>query len=588
MSMMLLERKHGNKYYKLLNILTDVNFLIKAYNSIKSKPGNITRGNDYETLDGISLEYFQKVSNDIKQNKFKFKPGRVVKIPKKDPNKYRQLTIISPRDKIVQKAILMILQSIWEPIFSDKSHGFRPNRSTHTALANIYLTGNRFSWVIQGDLIKCFDNIPHEIIMREIQKRIGDPALIALLWKFLRAGYTIDKKYVKGTIGVPQGSILSPFLANVVLDLFDKYMEKYIKNFNIGKTRKVSREYNKLIYYLRRAKDQNDFKEIKRINQLIKTMASVDYMDTKFKRLNYIRYADDFVILVSGSLNDAKHIKLNAKEFLRSHCEAELNDEKTLITNIMDNKFEFLGADIRKPRRTNITTIRNGVDLRIVPRIFVNAPIYKLIQKLIDTGFIRRDKAGKIWPLSYNKIVNLSHYEIIKFYNSKINGIVNYYSFASNRPKLQRILYYLQFSCAYTLATKYKSTMPKMFQKFGNSLKDKETDIKLNLYNSLKVTHYFNKTLISDPFQNMNISWSNKITQKTFGQTCKICGTTTQLEAHHLRKVADIRHLMRTSNSTYAKWIGATNRKQIIICKYHHQLLHKGQLTPADLKKLYS
>ena len=316
------------------------------------------------------------------------------------------------------------------------------------------------------------------------------------------------------------------------------------------------------------------------------------------------RYADDFVVLISGNLNESKHVKLNIKEFLKTHCGAALNDEKTTITNIMDNKFEFLGADIRKSKRSNFTMNRLNSKMKINPRLLINAPIYKLVQRLIEAGFIRRDKLGKIWPLSYNKIINLTHYEIIKFYNSKINGILNYYSFASNRPKLQRILYYLQLSCAYTLATKYKSSAPKMFKLFGKTLKDPETDITLTgIYKPLKVIHYFSNSPLKDPLETLNITWSNKLTQSTFNQVCKLCGSITNLESglrpnplppkggrgsHHLRKVKDIRHIMRTGNLTYEKWIGATNRKQVALCQYHHKLLHKGQLTASELRKLYS
>ena len=134
----------GDRYFKLMDILSDKDFLIRAYNEIKSNPGNITKGSDNETLDEVNESYFENLSRELKTGKFKFRPGRVVLIPKKN-GKFRTLTIVPPRDKIVQKAMTIVLQTIWEPCFSDSSHEFRPNRSTHSALKPIYLKGDNYN-----------------------------------------------------------------------------------------------------------------------------------------------------------------------------------------------------------------------------------------------------------------------------------------------------------------------------------------------------------------------------------------------------------------------------------------------------------
>lgn len=352
---------------------------------------------------------------------------------------------------------------------------------------------------------------------------------------------------------MPQGGLISPFLANIVLDLFDKYMYKYINRLNTGKTRKRNPAYNRLMYHLRKAKATNNKTEYKKIRETMMALPSITNMDPNYKRMEYIRYADDFVILVSGSLNDAKLIKANIKEFLSSHCGATLSEEKTIITNLRDNKFEFLGADIRVKKRSTFLFMRKNTRVRIVDRLLINAPMSKLINKLLEAKFIRRNQLGDILPLSQGKLVNLDHYSIINFYNSKINGIVNYYSFASNRSKLQRILYYLQSSCAYTLAEKYKTSAPQIYQKYGKRLMDPITKKGLNIYNTLKVTHKFNITKSLDPplLKLLDITWSGRITQSNFNKTCKLCDSTYKIEMHHLRKVADIRHKMRTGNSTY-------------------------------------
>nr|WPM94723.1 hypothetical protein [Ceratocystis fimbriata] len=579
------ECKLGSKYYKLMDIIANKEFLINAYNSIRSNPGNMTRGADNETLDEINEKYFNDIAMELKTGKFKFRPGRVVLIPKKD-GKFRTLTIVSPRDKIIQKAITMVLQAIWEPLFHDSSHGFRPNRSTHSALKEIFLKGDNYNWVIQGDITKCFDNIPHKSIRKAVSEHIGDMALLQLINKWLKAGRIIDKRLARHKEkGVPQGGVLSPLISNIVLHSLDEYMANYKNKFETGKLRKRNPEYAKLIYKRRVTKDPNIAAEL---TKKIRNTPSVISMDPNFKRIMYIRYADDFVVLTSSSKNEVIHIKNNIKDILKNKCGSELNDEKTTITNIRQT-FDFLGARIRKPLNNNFLVNRKGSRIKVQTRMLVLAPIEELIDKLVKTGFAYKDKNGDVLPQAYNALINMDHYSIITFYNSKINGLLNYYSFATNYNRLRFILWNLQASCAMTLGAKYKKSMRAIFSQFGKNLVDPETDRGLNLPKNMKVRHNFNnKDTKVDPFKNLELTWSGKLTETTFGKGCSICGSNTDLEMHHIRKVADVRHKMRTGTSTYAEWIGATKRKQIPLCQYHHQMLHKGQLSYHELKLITS
>lgn len=579
----------NDKYYNLLPIITDKNFLIESYNRIKSNPGNMTKGTDSITLDGINEEYFIKLSKELKSGKFNFKPGRSVDIPKKEPGKFRTLIVMSPRDKIVQRALTTLLTLIFDPLFSTHSHGFRPGKSTHTALANIYLKGSRFNWVIQGDIHKCFDEIPHKIIINEISKKLGDPALINLIRKYLQAGFILNGKIVKPTKGTPQGGILSPLLANIVLDVFDKYLEKYTERYKKGIKKRTNPEYQRLMNKLNSINNKRilnkitNKEEYQECRRLVKSSSSVIHKDDSFRRMMFVRYADDFVILVNGPLNEAKLIKLHIKEFIKTHCGLNLNEDKTTITNI-SKKWYFLGAEIVKPIRTNFEVARGNSKMRITKRMFIKAPIDKLINKLLEQGFIRRNKLGELYPLHKGNLINLDHYSIISFYSSKIRGIVNYYSFASNYNRLRWIIWHLQSSCAYTLAAKFKTTNLKIFKKYGKRLTCPETEVGLWWPDHLKATHIFrNKSDLADPFKLLEISWSSKLTTNTFNKVCVLCSSSQGLEMHHLRKVADVRYKMRTGNSTFEQWIGASTRKQIPLCKYHHIELHKGNLNPADI-----
>jgi len=329
----------------------------------------------------------------------------------------------------------------------------------------------------------------------------------------------------------------------------------------------------------------------------LRTINSNDRLDPNFKRgpldlgssrsLEYIRYADDFVILVTGSIHEATHIKNNIKEFLKKNCGLELNSEKTVITNIADNKWSFLGAEIVKLRKSP-SFLRVGRIGKAVGtcRLLIKAPIDKLLEKLIKAGFIRRNAQSNLLPKMHGSIINLDHADILSYYNSKIRGLLNFYSFASNRNKLGRILWLLRASCALTLARKYKlRTMRKTFFRFGERLKCPDTDQEIYIPKSLRVLHNYNKSLSSlFPDAIINQSWADKLTQTSFGKVCVICGTSSDIEMHHVRSVKNVRNKYLSKETvSVARLIGAIRRKQIPLCSYHHQLYHKGELSYQDI-----
>lgn len=212
-------------------------------------------------------------------------------------------------------------------------------------------------------------------------------------------------------------------------------MEKFTRGFETGKLIRRNPVYRNLIY--KRRVEKNITKKLE-LTKLIRKTPSVINMDPNYKRVMYIRYADDFVVLLSSSKKEAMRIKNNIKDILKNKCGSELNDDKTMITNLKHG-FEFLGASIRKPRRGNFLVSRNNLKIRVQTRMLMLAPIDKLIDKLIQNQFAYRDMKGKPVPQAYNALINQDHYTIISFYNSKISGILNYYSFVTNFNRLRYI-----------------------------------------------------------------------------------------------------------------------------------------------------
>ena len=273
-------------------------------------------------------------------------------------------------------------------------------------------------------------------------------------------------------MGLPQGSPLSPILANVVLHEFDQYvMEELKPNFEKGKIRRYNPEYDKLSKIIRRKTTTPQL--VKKAMLKRRTMSNKmgDPMDPNFKRLMYVRYADDFVLLVIGSYNEAEEIRNKNAEVLHDRCKATLNMDKSIITQLTDG-FHFLGADIHKHKDNSVHMVDtksiydNKYKRRIPLRLFIKAPINKIIQKLVDNGFARRNSKKIILAKGRTNLVLFDFYTIISFYNSKINGILNAYGFAGNISSLHRVFRILRQSCALTLALKFKlRTMKKAFEK---------------------------------------------------------------------------------------------------------------------------
>ena len=228
----------------------------------------------------------------MKDESFTFKPGRRVQIPKADSPKTRPLTIAPPRDKIVQEVMRMILEAIFEPIFSNNSHGFRPNRSSHTALKQVKTQFGAVTNIIEGDISKCFDSFEHKVLISLIERKVSDTRFIQLIWKALKAGY-MEFHQKNSLIGSPQGSIISPILANIYLNELDRYVEKLKSKYEKGVFAIRNPQYRKLEYLRGKANKMGDYELGARYLKDMQRIKSRLADDPGFRRIYYVRYADD-------------------------------------------------------------------------------------------------------------------------------------------------------------------------------------------------------------------------------------------------------------------------------------------------------
>lgn len=470
--------------------LYDKSFLIDSYYKIKSNSGNMTEEVSKETLDGISNSWLNDTIDSLKKRNFKFNPIKQIFISKANGG-VRMLGIPSPIDQILQQAYKTILESSYEDIFLNYSHGFRPNKSTHTAIYEVRKWSGTI-WMIEGDIKGFFDNIDHHFLCSLLKKRIKDKNLIDFFWKMVRAGYVSNGQYKCNNLGVPQGgSIISPLLSNVYLHEFDLFMDSIIKEYSEKKRKPYEYEILK--------------KETKQYySNEIMYQKNISSVKNDFHRgiiIRYNRYADNWVVGITGPLTLAEEIKEKIHFFLKNELKLTLNLEKIKISNLIKDKVYYLGFEIYRYskswslfRKIKIKSVSNK-GKSINQRIIINFPKAKLINKLIEHGFATSIKK----PKSITKWIFLTPGEIISKYNYVTRGLINYYHMVDNKNLFNHIIWILKFSAAFTLARKLNVSPAKIFKKFGKNLSvplDKKKYVNFFSPNSLKI----NKRIIINNF----------------------------------------------------------------------------------------
>ena len=581
------------KFERLYRILFNEELFYVAYQKIASNGGSTTKGSDGRSIDEMSLARIETLIASLKDESYQPHPSRRVHIPKKN-GKTRPLGIPAFEDKLVQEVVRMILEAIYEGHFETTSHGFRPKRSCHTALLHIQKTFSGAKWFIEGDIKGFFDNIDHDVLVGILRERISDDRFIRLIRKFLKAGYVEDWTFHNTYSGMPQGGIVSPILANIYLDKLDKYVKEYIRHFDMGTKRRPGKESNDLanerkrtVRKLKKVKDGTEkaalVARLKAIEQERAAFPNGDEMDESYRRLKYIRYADDFILGVIGSKEEAQRIKEDIKSFLSASLALELSEEKTLITHT-GKSAKFLGYEITVTRDNHQRRdVRGCLRRTYGKRVRLNVSMATLRDKLLEYGAmeIKLRNGKEVWkPKCRSGLIFNDDLEILDRYNRETVGFCNYYLIANNCVVLHNFRYIMEYSMYKTFAGKYRSTVRKINKKYRyNKLftvkYEQKGAIKSRTFYKTSFkrrTTAFNGSCDIEPYSIADVSRTN-LTDRLKAEKCELCGATGKLIMHHVRNLKDLK-----GKESWKRLMSARKRKTIALCPSCHRLRHLGKV----------
>lgn len=594
--------QQGKRINGLFRLLENPILWHEAYAHIYANKGAITPGVNHQTLDGFSEERVLSIIARLKNGTYRFHPVRRTYVPKQNGKK-RPLGISSGDDKLIQEVVRIILERIYEPVFEDSSHGFRPDRSPHTALEQIGHEWTAVKWLIDMDLRDYFTTIPHGLLMEVLRKKIADERFLRLIQAMLDAGYLEDWTFHKTYSGVPQGSIVSPILANLYLHEFDQFMCHMKEQFDQGKRRKGNKVYQhstEAIRYLRKqienlkgkkaTKDQLQDKQrrIKALQAQRRRLPSGDPFDETYKRLVYCRYADDYLIGIIGSYADAEQVSQQVKKYIEETLRLTIAEEKSHIRRSREGTI-FLGYEVKTYTGKRVVKVKQGkyytTSQSVAERIQLGLPKGKL------SKFCESRRYGSYHTMGARhkaELLELSDTEIILAYNSELRGFANYYALALNAKremsKLERLW---RVSLFKTLAAKHKTSVTKTAKRLKTNdgyaltvqIKDTARHIKIFRLKDLN-PHPLTHGQV-DRFPNTFI-WTlsrTELIKRLNSHQCEYCGTEQgPFEVHHVRKLKDVAE----GKTLWQQMMAARRRKTLVLCTPCHRLLHKGELPERE------
>ncbi len=561
--------------------LYNPDFYLRSYAKMYKNDGAMTPGTTEETVDGMSLNKIDQVIEALRCERWKWPPVRRVLIDKPQGGK-RPLGIPDWSPKVVQDIVRSILEAYYEPQFSDHSHGFRPKRGCQSALTKIHNTWNGTKWFIEGDIKGCFDNIDHHILRNILRENIHDNRFLRLIEGALKAGYCEDWTYHPSLSGSPQGGIVSPILSNIYLDKLDKFVEKtLIPEYTKSDKRETNPAYGHVANQLQTARRQGNLERIRALEKELRKHPSKTQDDPGYRRLRYIRYADDFLFGFAGPFEESHQIKDKVASFLQTELNLTLSAEKTLITHAHTGRARFLGYEI------GIMYSSTKLDDRF--RRSVNGAVGMYIpEDVIQAKRKRYLRDGK--PIHRPELQNDSEYDIIVRYQGEYRGLVQYYGLAQNLAQLGYVKWTMETSLLKTLASKNQTSTTKESKRLQATIqtpdgprrclqliiqREKKTPL-IATFGGLSLKRRKNP-IIKDRVILPYVRMRSEIVERLLNDTCEVCGGKANIQMHHVRHLRDLNKKGKKEMPLWMKIMISRKRKSIPLCKGCHDDVHSNR-----------
>jgi hypothetical protein len=476
------------------------------------------------------------------------------------------------------------LEAYYEPQFSGRSHGFRPGLGCHTALGEAARTWTGTTWFVEGDVADCFGSLDHEIMIKTLAEKIRDNRFLRLMRNMLRAGYLEDWRWNATLSGAPQGGVVSPVLSNIYLHRLDEFAENtLIPEYTRGESRTRNKEYERARQGYARARKKGDLQKARELRSKQARLPSVDCDDPGYRRLHYLRYADDTLFGFTGPKAEAEEIKQRLATFLRDELHLELSAEKTLITHARTGAAKFLGYEI--------TTQHSGTSgrKRINGSIALRVPTAVIKAKCAP--YLERGK-----PAAQTALHNQGDYDIVAAYGAQYRGIVQYYLLAGDIHRMERLRWVMETSLLKTLAAKHRSSVAKTAARYKAVIETPHGPrtcfeaVRIREANQKPLVARFGgiplkrrKTaILTDRAPGRDIHPRKEIITRLLRNTCELCQHSGQVQVHHVARLADLAHPGH-GQPAWARLMAAKRRKSLVVCPPCHDQIH-AERPPAARK----
>jgi len=377
---------------------------------------------------------------------------------------------------------------------------------------------------------------------------------------------------------------VSPILSNIYLDRLDKFVETVLlPAYNREAKRKSNRSYEQLRRQAKKLVKAGHYREARLLRRQMRQLPSYDPDDPAYRRLRYLRYADDFLLGFSGPRSEAEEIKQQLKEFLRDDLNLELSESKTLITHARTEAARFLGYEItvtqdNQKRDQNGRRNLNGI-------IGLRVPMDVLRAKCAP--YLRHGK-----PALIGGRVNDTEFSIIATYQQEYRGLVEYYRLAHNIRTLDRLKWVMEMSLAHTLSAKLQISVPRVFARLRTII---QTDRGPKKVLQVKVDRGRDKAPLVAQWGGISLArrmgailndhpprvWNGQteLLERLLADTCELCGSQEDVEVHHVRHLKDLQRKGRAEKPTWVQAMAARQRKTLVVCRKCHWDIHAGRPT---------